>query len=74
MQTLNVYDELNKSIDSNPEHNYEVLLKSIKDVKDKCLQKKVLNITKTGVKYNKKKHKKSKWMTSALLKSINIKN
>ena len=26
------------------------------------------------VKYNKKKHKKSKWMTSALLKSINIKN
>ena len=49
-QTLNVYDELNKSIDSNPEHNYEVLLKSIKDVKDKCLPKKV-------VKYNKKKHK-----------------
>ena len=26
------------------------------------------------VKYNKKKHNKSKWMTSALLKSINIKN
>ena len=67
MQTLNVYDELNKSIDSNPEHNYEVLLESIKDVKDKCLPKKV-------VKYNKKKHKKSKWMTSALLTSINIKN
>ena len=66
MQTLNVYDELNKSIDSNPDHNYEVLLKSIKDVKDKCLPKKV-------VKYNKKKHKKSKWMTFALLKSINIK-
>ena len=30
--------------------------------------------TKKVVKYNKKKHKKSKWMTSALLKSINIKN
>ena len=26
------------------------------------------------VKYNKKKHKKSKWMTTAILKSINIKN
>ena len=26
-----------KSIDSNPGHNVEVLLKSIKDVKDKCL-------------------------------------
>ena len=46
MQILNVYDELNKSINSNPEHNYEVLLKSIKDVKDKCLPKKLLNITK----------------------------
>ena len=33
------------------------------DVKDKCLPKKV-------VKYN----KKSKWMTSAFLKSINTKN
>ena len=40
MQTLNVYDELNKSIDSNPEHNYEVLLKSIKDVKEKMFTKK----------------------------------
>ena len=40
MQTLNVYDELNKSIDGNPEHNCEVLLKSLKDVKDKCLSKK----------------------------------
>ena len=47
MQTLNVYDELNKSIDSNPGHNYKILLKSIKDVKDKCLPKK-------GVKYNNK--------------------
>ena len=50
MQTLNVYDELNKSIDSNPKHNYEVLLKSIKDVKDKCLPKKLLNITKRNTK------------------------
>ena len=67
METLIVYDELSKSIDSNREHNYEVLLKSIKNVKGKCLPKKVVN-------YNKKKRKKSKWMISALLKSINIKN
>ena len=67
MKSLNIYDKLNKSIDSNPEENYEVFLKSIKDVKNKCLPKKV-------VKYNKKKHKKFKWMTSALLKSINTKN
>ena len=50
MQTLNVYDKLNKSIDSNPEHNYEVLLKSIKDVKDKCLPKKVVKYKKKNTK------------------------
>ena len=33
MKTLNKYDKLNKSIDSNPEENYEIFLKSIKDVK-----------------------------------------
>ena len=67
MKTLNIHDKLNKSIDSNPEKSYEVFLKSIKGVKNKCLPKKV-------VKYNKKKHKKCQWMTSALLKSINTKN
>ena len=61
MDALNICDELNQSIDGNQEENYEVFLKLIKDVKDKCLPKKV-------GKYNKKKHKKSKWMTSALLK------
>ena len=67
MKTLNIYDELNKSIDSNPEENYEAFLKSFKDVNNKYLPKEV-------VKYNKKKHKTCKWMTSALLKSINTKN
>ena len=50
MQTLNVYNKLNKSTDSNPEHNYEILSKSIKDVKDKCLLKKLLNLTKRSTK------------------------
>ena len=67
MVALNICDKLNQSIDGNPEENYEVFLKLIKDVKDKCLLKKV-------VKYNEKKHNKYKWMTSALLKSINTKN
>ena len=47
MQTLNVYDELNESMDSSPEHNFEIFLKSIKDVK---------NVSKVA-RYNKKKHK-----------------
>ena len=67
MDALNICDELNQSIDGNQEENYEVFLKLIKDVKDKCLPKNV-------EKYNKKKHKKSKWITSTLLKSINTKN
>ena len=32
MDDLNIYDKLNQSIDSNPEENYEVFLKLIKDV------------------------------------------
>ena len=60
LQTSKHNDELNKSFDGNPEENYEVFLKLIKDVKDKSLPKKV-------VKYNKKKYKKCKWMTSALV-------
>ena len=32
---MNICDELNQSIDSNPEENYEVFLKLIKDVQDK---------------------------------------
>ena len=67
MDALNICDELIQSIDGNPEENYEVFLKLIKDVNDKCLPKKV-------VKYNKKKYQKSKWMKSALLKSINTKS
>ena len=69
MDALNIYDELNQSIDSNPEENYKVFLKLIRDVKDKCLPKKF-------VKYNKKKHIKCKChpFTSALLKSINTEN
>ena len=38
MKPLNIYDKLNKSINSNPEENF---LKSIKDVKNKCLPKKL---------------------------------
>ena len=67
MDALNICDELSQSIDGNPEENFDFFLKMIKDVKDKYIPKKV-------VKFHKKKHKKSKWMTSALLKSINTTN
>ena len=51
MDALSIYDELKQSIDGNREETYKVFLKLIKDVKDKCVPKKV-------VKYNKKKTRK----------------
>ena len=47
--------------------NYELFSNLVKLAKEKHLPKK-------RVKYNKRKHKKSKWMTTALLNSINTKD
>ena len=41
INALNICGKLNQSIDGNPEENCEVFLKLIKDVKDKCLPKKL---------------------------------
>ena len=58
---------MNKNIDCCPQDNYEVLASLVKFAKEKHLPSKI-------VKYNKIKHMKSKWMTDAILKSINIKD
>ena len=50
MDALNIYSELNKSIDGNPEENYNVFLKLIKDFKDECLPKIVVKYKKTNTK------------------------
>ena len=39
-----------KPIDGNPETNYEVFLKLIEDVKDKCYPRKLWKITKRNTK------------------------
>ena len=67
LKKLNIYKHLNKKIDSGPQANYEIVSKFVKRAKDMYLPKR-------KVKYNKKKHVKSSWMTRGILNSINTKN
>lgn len=67
LKYLNIYDQLNHGIDCNPQDNYTLFSLLIKYVKEKHLKKKI-------VKFDKRKHKKSKWMTNGILESINTKD
>ena len=67
LEELNIYDKLQKSVNSDPEENYDIMLKLLSTAKEKHLPKKM-------VKFDKRKHKKAKWMTNGLLKSINNKD
>ena len=60
-----IHNEL--STNNSPRVNYELFSNLVKLAKEKHLPKK-------RVKYNQIKHKKSKWMTTALLNSINTKD
>ena len=64
---MNIYDQLLKPIGSSPHENYDVFMKLIQEAKNTHFLKKT-------VKLNKKKHKKSKWMTYGILNSINKKD
>ena len=63
---MNIYEQLLKPIDSSPHENYDIYIKLIQDAKN-------LHFLKKTVKFNKKKPKKSKWMTYGILNSINKK-
>ena len=66
LNNLNIYEHLNQNIDSSPQANYEIFSKFVKRAKDMYLPKR-------EVKYNKKRHMKSSWMTRGILNSINNK-
>ena len=66
LQNLNIYDKINKNINCCPQDNYEIFASLVKLANEKHLPSKI-------VKYNKRKHMKSKWMTDGILKSINTK-
>ena len=65
--SLNIYDKLDKNIANDPNQNYEIFAEAINYAREKHLPKK-------KVKYKKSIHKKSKWITSGILKSINTKD
>ena len=67
LENLNIYDDLNKSVDSSLHLNYDTFINLVQYAKNKHIPRK-------QVKYQKKKHKKSKWMTTGILNSINTKD
>ena len=67
LKSLNIHDQLNNTMMHDPQKNYEIFSQLVKFAKEKHLPKK-------RVKYDKKKHKKCRWMTSGILKSINMKD
>ena len=64
LKSSNICEQLQDHVDSNPQDNYELFHRLLQNAKDKHLLKK-------RVRYDKKKHKSSKWMTNGILKSIN---
>ena len=67
LKSLNIYDQLDHMLNHNPQENYDTFTHLVQFAKEKHLPKRM-------VKYNKKKHKKCKWMTNEILKSINKKD
>ena len=67
LKLLNIYDQLETKLHTNPETNYEIFTMLLKFIKNKHIPKKT-------VKYNKHLHMKSKWMTNGLLRSIKMKD
>ena len=58
---------MHQPLDTNPNDNYEIFITHFLLAKDKHLPMK-------SVRYQKRKHKKSKWMTTGILNSINTKD
>ena len=67
LEDNNIYDKLEQAIDSDPQENYARFIALLNDAKNKHLPRK-------RVRFNKHKHKKSKWMTNGILKSIKTKD
>ena len=63
LKSLNICDQLNQPNGDNLQENYETFMYLLNYAKE-------LHLPRKKVKYNKNKHKKSKWMTDAILNSI----
>ena len=67
VQTADIYSELNLEPYANPNINYNIVSTILSDLKNVHIPRKV-------TKFNKRKHKKQKWMTNELLSLVNKKN
>ena len=67
LKSLNIYDQLDKELTGDPNENHQLLSSRLNAAREKYMPRK-------RVKYNKKLHKKSKWITNGLLRSINKKD
>ena len=67
LRHINLTEKINQNPFANPNINYDILIELITKAKQK-------HIPKRRVKFNKKKHKMSPWMTNGILKSINTKD
>ena len=61
LKALNIYDQLDKELTGDPNENYQLLSSQLNAAREKHMPRK-------RVKYQKKLHKKSKWITGNLSK------
>ena len=67
-KSKNIMDLLDKNIYAiDPNENYEVLERTLKEVHTECFPERI-------VRFNDKKHKKTPWITTGILNSINRRN
>ena len=63
---LEIHDKLDKTLNRGPNHNYEIFSTLLQNAKSKHIPKRIK-------KFNKRRHKKERWMTDELLAQV-IKN
>ena len=67
IQNLQLFYQLYHNPNGNPNGNYETLITNIQNVKVICMPSKTVT-------FRKEKHKKTTWITSGIIKSINQNN
>ena len=67
LRSADIYEKLNHSLDSLPDQNYDLMIKTIAQLKEKHLPNKL-------VKFNRHKHKDKNWITYSIINSIKVRD
>ena len=67
LQNSNLFEQISSNTSADPNTNLENFVNVLSQAKQKCMPEKI-------VKFDKKKHKQSPWMTNGILNSIYSKN